>query len=269
MGTFRLYTLYKNDQSQKHLATFNHFLGGEGVCFTWESKCSKLDPRYWRKTAGPTFFNNRKFDEKLCFWFSKLPEIAWQLAQWQVNPLQVDWLDPTLGYNDEDGFFAKQLKLLKKPTFSWKPLTQIFRTCWFLRGFSWLVFLQLLGRLQQLLGIHCSKRRTHPFGHFEHQDDFIFSRGFPRATPKIWSKNPFQETPLPKKLRVSPIPFPAKKKQKAGLLVESLPLTPYVPHLFLPQIHESTTTHSLTSEPSFVNYMLRRLTVGSHPTSVE
>lgn len=109
----------------------------------------QLWPKMCRpKLGNPTFFNNRTFDEKLCFWFSKLPEIAWQLAQWQVNPLQVDWLDPTLGYNDEDGCFAKGLKtpLKKKRLFSWKPLTHIFKKLLIFYDFTWfhgLVFLQL------------------------------------------------------------------------------------------------------------------------------
>ena len=139
-------------------------LGGKVNVPSWiqDTGEKQLWPKMCRpKLGNPTFFNNRNCNENLCFWFSKLPEIAWQLAQWQVNPLQVDWLDPTMGYNDEDGFFAKGLKtpLKKKNDFFVKTLdSYLAKLADFVRGFTVWCFCKLLGRLHHLTPPHGSPR---------------------------------------------------------------------------------------------------------------
>lgn len=126
-------------------------LGGKVNVPSWiqDTGEKQLWPKMCRpKLGNPTFFNNRKFDENLYFWFSKLPEIAWQLAQWQVNPLQVDWLDPTMGYNDEDGMLCKGPKnFLKTDFFRENPWLISLKLADFLRGFTVWCFRNSNGRL--------------------------------------------------------------------------------------------------------------------------
>ncbi len=80
--------------------------------------------------------------------------------------------------------------------------------------------------------------------------------------PKIWSKsllNFKKFTPSQKNENLNPPhPFPPKKSRNSLVFCSTL-----FPH----PLHDNK--KKLTSGPSFVNYMLRRLKVGSHPTSVE